>query len=355
MSTDLQTLTPIRALARESSLDAHTLGAFIASPDVSGMNTMQRAEIVTLLHRKYGLDEFSRAFIIFDKKIYATAAAVSAVKRREKLGVYLSEPDVIEIAGISLLRSVAECGPADAMIARAKARRRGEDDLPFGEQIEKCTTLLPLLVERVTEWGENSSGKRYPRKKEWRPRDPLELANEIMKLETKSARRVVLKTTGMGSAAEEHPHYDPAAADELVPDIEQVIEAEVEERRPRKDAGLIRSNEQRRDLFAHLVGKTPREVWAGVLGRIEVGDYVEPHQLMIEDSKAARSLLKPAIVNILGEAGLEGLEAEAKAHELPVVAALRSKIESATGSAVPWTGLGDEQRQAVIAILEGRP
>jgi hypothetical protein len=134
------------------------------------------------------------------------------------------------------------------------------------------------------------------------------------------------------------------------------IEAEVEERRPRKDAGLVRSNELRRDLYAHLTGKTPLEIWNGVLGRIDptagnAGGYLEPHKLMAEDSLAARAILKPAIERILGPGTLKALEETAKIRAKAPLVELRAVMYATTKSAADWTGLTAEDHAAVIDAI----
>ena len=90
---------------------------------------------------------------------------------------------------------------------------------------------IDAQVEEVTEWGTTNKGKRYPKTKIWRHPNPDELADKIMKAETKAERRATLKFSALGtSAAEDVPGK---VRDWVEPvDEPQPVEAEFSEREP---------------------------------------------------------------------------------------------------------------------------
>jgi len=171
--------------AGSHGMDADTLGHYITTQSVKGLSNAGRAAVLIALARYIGADPLARPFIIFDDSVYQTAecAAIVRVNRGYECSI-VDGPKVVEyIEGHRLIEATATC--TDPNTGRS----------------ETAKAYVPYLVEHVTEWGENASGKKYPKTKAWLEPTPQELANGLMKLETKAMRRATKPFVASGAAA----------------------------------------------------------------------------------------------------------------------------------------------------------
>lgn len=169
--------------ANEMNMGSMTLGCFL-SGDVSALAEEYQADVLVALHEMLDLNPLSRAWIVIDGKIYPTAAAASAVRRKQNLECEVVSTDVMEIGDVKLIKCVAECRD------------------PVTGQSERSTSFVSWLVETVDEWGERN-GKSFPKSKSWQEPNPEQVADKMMKAQTKAMRRVTLLYAALGSSAAE--------------------------------------------------------------------------------------------------------------------------------------------------------
>jgi hypothetical protein len=211
----------VTSSANEYAIHEDALVSFMSGGDLGGMHPRQIALVLVALHKKYDLDPLSKAWIVVDNKAYPTAILATAVRRRDGLAVKVISETEVERCGALMLEIESECGPARIVGERHRlrqiAKKAGDDfpDLPGEDQVEATTTYLPLMVERVDEWGESKTGKRFPQKKSWNTPNPSELANLLMKGRTKSLRRTTLNYAGLGSSSAEDVPGEPMVIEQI--------------------------------------------------------------------------------------------------------------------------------------------
>jgi hypothetical protein len=340
----------IAKYATDLELNPASLSSFLVSGDVSDMSPRMVAEVIAGLHRLYDMHPLSRAFIVVDGKVYATAIAAGQVGRRSGLAVEIVSVDVVDVLGTKQIKVVTECGPADDVAALAAARAAGKDVRPRPAGVEQLATYLPAQVERVTEWGKRN-GKSYPEKKEWRDPTPDQAANLLMKAQTKARRRAILARAGMGTAAaEDLPQGLPR---------DHIIEVDGEggpepgpaapAPRERRDAGLLRAVAWRVELWAALTGLHQDDAIADLYAQI--GRQQSPpraagttaHSRLAgqptETLLSLRALITPRLDEELGPLR-EELEAGAKNGGPAPAAALANLTRGR-----PWCDLPAEERE----------
>lgn len=164
-------LVSIDDAAREHGLDPQAMQQFLLSGDLSSVPPMARASLYVALCRYIGVDPIERPFLIFSDKgrtvLYAARSCTSALCRsrgisRELLGV-----------------EIKTIGGHEMAVARARATidETGRHD--------EATGAVPML-----QWDKGAN--------RWREASPDEVANAIMKAETKAKRRAVLDLVGLG-------------------------------------------------------------------------------------------------------------------------------------------------------------
>lgn len=188
--------------ANSASLDEVTLGNFLVSPDVTPLTPDQRAQLLVALANHVGLSPLVKPFIIIQDgkaaKIYATKDCADGLRRSRGIEVEVTHgPSVEDYGGFKML------------VARATATE------PKTGRGESRTALIPWQKENVTKWGEASSGKRYPSEIELVDPSPQELANLLMKVESKAIRRATFAVFPVGAVGDaEDARVSPYAEDQ---------------------------------------------------------------------------------------------------------------------------------------------
>lgn len=201
-------LSIVGQAASVSELDVETLGQYISCGDVSGLNNQQRAELLVALARHVGASPLVKPWMIVDDKLYPTATCASAIRIAHGLECNVIEVTATEFLGTKMITATAEC--VDPKTGRT----------------ERASAYVSWQVENVTEWKKNDAGKSYPGEKVWADPTPAEVADKIMKAETKAMRRATLSFAAMGTSAAEDV---PGKVRET---IEPVDDAEFSEREP---------------------------------------------------------------------------------------------------------------------------
>ncbi len=252
-------LVSIDDAAREHGLDPQAMQQFLLSGDLSSVPPMARASLYVALCRYIGVDPIERPFLIFSDKgrtvLYAARSCTSALCRsrgisRELLGV-----------------EIKTIGGHEMAVARARATidETGRHD--------EATGAVPML-----QWDKGAN--------RWREPSPDEVANTVMKAETKAKRRAVLDLVGLGIPDESEVATIRGARTGSL-DLstgEIVIEAgEPKRERPKPEATV----ESIRAAAARVVSlsvepTTVEDVIAWACGKVNVpgvDDYKAPEQL----------------------------------------------------------------------------
>jgi len=164
-------LVSIDDAAREHGLDPQAMQQFLLSGDLSSVPPMARASLYVALCRYIGVDPIERPFLIFSDKgrtvLYAARSCTSALCRSRGISRELLGVEVKTIGGHEM--AVAR--------ARATVDETGRHD--------EATGAVPML-----QWDKGAN--------RWREPSPDEVANTVMKAETKAKRRAVLDLVGLG-------------------------------------------------------------------------------------------------------------------------------------------------------------
>lgn len=172
----------------------------IIKGDLANLTSADRAAYYNTLCQSLGLNPLTQPFryLMLDGKLtlYATKDCTEQLRKMDKISVTIVAREAV--------------GGAYIVTARAST--------PDG-RVDESIGAVPLEKESG-EWANGNNGKRYFKSNgEWVALRGVELANAMMKAETKSKRRVTLSICGLGMLDETEV--------ETIPNAVPFVEAEV--------------------------------------------------------------------------------------------------------------------------------
>jgi 5-hydroxyisourate hydrolase-like protein (transthyretin family) len=160
-------------------VEALNLEKVLVNGDLAGLSPLERMDYYRAVCNSVGLNPLTRPFeyIVLNDKLTLYARKDATDQLRSIHGVSIEIVERIETNGV--------------YIVKAKATNT------YG-RIDEATGVVSIERENGT-WETSSRGKRYFKKDgTFSPLKPDDLANAIMKAETKAKRRVTLSICGLG-------------------------------------------------------------------------------------------------------------------------------------------------------------
>lgn len=152
----------------------------IIKGDLANLTPIERANYYNALCHSLGLNPLTQPFkyLLLDGKLtlYATKDCTEQLRKMDKISVTIVAREAVGGAYIVTARASTPDGRTDESIGAVPLEKEG------GEWVQK----------------QHGTGRFFKANGEWTPLRGVELANAMMKAETKSKRRVTLSICGLG-------------------------------------------------------------------------------------------------------------------------------------------------------------
>jgi len=196
----------VASAASEHQIDERSLGNYLLTGDVTALSPDERARLLVALAKHIGVDAIARPFMLIpDGKrvvIYARAECADALSRRHGIDTDTIEIGEQEIAGTRQIMAKVQASMIDVekMASMMAVGVPAQIAVTSATRKRSATALIPVQVQD-TEWTDGPNGKRIKVSKGLRDPSGEEVANMVMKAETKAARRAVFKLVSLGGLA----------------------------------------------------------------------------------------------------------------------------------------------------------